>query len=136
MTKTISMEDIKRIVAEASDYRINSPVFVDGQETYVTSIPDGKGVIDGYTVSSDTFCHSREELEPVPLKENFFLRHNSIFKKEGALYTCRGNSHVLSVTKDNICIVDAKEFGHVHKHELLYIMKELCNISIPTPDNS
>ena len=136
MTKTTSMEDIKKIIAEASDYRIGSPVIIDGRETYITTIPDGKGIIDGYTVSGDTLCHAKDELEPVPLKESFFLRHNSIYIQEDDLYTCKGNSHVLSVTRDNSCIVDAIECGHVYKHELLYIMRKLCNICIPTPDNS
>ena len=124
-------KDFRLLIAE---YRVGSPVIVGGKNTIVKRLPDGTGPIDGYIVSGDALNHTKEELKPVPLNEDFFRRHNSIFKHELGMYTCVGNTHVLTINKNYNCTIDTKEYGIVNTHELLNIMKDICNISILIPD--
>ena len=118
--------------AMLSRYRLFSPVMVGGKEAYVTRLPkDGD---DSYLVSGDSYCHSIDEIQPIPLDAAFFDRHSEVFQKVNGVYECSGNSHVVTVDGKSICSVDGKEYGYVYRHELINILDDICNNHVLLPD--
>lgn len=113
-------------------YTVFSPVTVNGQEVFVTRLP--KGGDDSFLVSGDSFCHPIEELQPIPLDKAFFERHPDIFKRVNDVYEHYGNSHVVTIDDNSMCLIDGKEYGYVYRHELINILDDLCNCHILLPD--
>lgn len=117
-----------------SDYRLFSPVLVDGNENYITHIPNWEEGIDYYLVSGDTSCHPIDDLFPIPLDKGFYKRHSDLFRNVNGVFECSANSHVVSVDDSSFCCIDGEEYGHVYRHELINILSDVLRCHILLPD--
>ena len=131
--KTISDSAFRNRICS---FRIGSPVQRGGKRTFKTELPcDINVAINGYKVFNDPTCHSIEDIEPIPLDEDFFLRHEEIFIPKKEVYDCFKNKHDVTITKKEfICFIDGEEYGPIKRHEIKALLEDLCGISIPVFD--
>ncbi len=128
---SISIEKLK---AKTTEYRVGSPVKVNGNRTYVKSVPDKKGTISGYQIANDATIYPKTSLAPIPIEDSFFQRHSDIFQNNNGVYECRNKGHVISVEPKSVCYIDRTEYGQVQQHELVNILEEVCEIHLSVPD--
>jgi hypothetical protein len=130
---SISIEKLK---SKAPEFRVGSPVIVNGNKTYVKSVPDNKGSIDGYIVANDATIYAKTSLDPIPIEDSFFRRHSNIFQNNNGVYECQNKGHVISVDDQAFCLIDGVKYGQVKQHELVNILEEVYDIHLPVPDLS
>ncbi len=119
-----------------SSIRLGSPVQVDGKNTFITRLPDNnKPIVGGYSVFGDAMSHSIKEIQPIPLDECFFSRHDGLFKKiSDGVYEYSTKDHRITVSIDGQCWIDSQECGIIYRHELKSILEDICGITISLYD--
>lgn len=114
-------------------YRVGNLVLVNGKETFIKEIPNEKqGAIKGYYVLGDPYVKQQDDLEPVPIRENF-LKHYKEYREynEGRpFYAFIGNGHVVEYFNETgECSIDASEGIHVNGvHELINMVEDNCGL--------
>lgn len=116
-------------------YRVGNLVLVNGKETFIKEIPNEKqGAIKGYYVLGDPYVKQQDDLEPVPIRENF-LKHYKEYREynEGRpFYAFIGNGHVVEYFPETReCSIDGGAGLTLDGiHELINIVKDNCGLHI------